>query len=369
MIMIKKMFSNFQRYIKRFDYRDWLIPINVDNRLQSSIEMSLYVAIFAFTIWLSAQWNKVNNREIEVKYGVIDPILITKEGSYNYEPRYTIIKLVMPKSNVIQSEDTVNVDIKDNYERVETDIKDKEKYLHNSFVFSRYDSLRNHFYSETSKVKDFDRNRPLFYSIVKEKEIYPKWVSFFLGVSSRTKVGPIGLMECFREEDNDRYTLNFVSYIHGTSSVEHAIKISATEEFGSIDAVGPTGILSLEDISQSYYSIKVSNINMLASDTLSLIIDFVGATDFSKMQPQPDEITMSEIKFNDPNKIWRIKADGLQFHVNFKEFEVKQAARMAALGAVQAALIAIFVVFLVLRLLKKINKRKESGRQLIRIEE
>jgi len=94
------------------------------------------------------------------------------------------------------------------------------------------------------------------------------------------------------------------------------------------------------DISQAYYSI---NLNSSTIDSLTLEIGFVGATDFSKMIPEPDIITMRSIKFTHPKKIMTIKKNGLQFHAHFKETENRQTIRLYILTGVLSAIVGFLL--------------------------
>ena len=108
----------------------------------------------------------------------------------------------------------------------------------------------------------------------------------------------------------------------------------------------------LYDISQSYFNLKMEGDSFDGIFT----IDFIGATEFSQMNPQPDVITYSSITFKDAEKIKYISEHGLRFHAKFIEIEGLQRSRLFAITSVGAALIAIFITFLVLALYKSIKK-------------
>lgn len=78
------------------------------------------------------------------------------------------------------------------------------------------------------------------------------------------------------------------------------------------------------DISRGWYKIflKTSTI-----DSLSLTIDFVGATDFYPMNIEPDEKGSNFIKFYNPRKILQIRKNGLTFYAQFKDLENMQTIR------------------------------------------
>lgn len=121
--------------------------------------------------------------------------------------------------------------------------------------------------------------------------------------------------------------------------------------------------LSLYDLSQSYYHIKLnSNI-----DSICLSLDFVGAVAFSNMYPTPDVITMNSIRFDNLEKIKEIKEHGLTFHASFIELEKQQNVRLFCITAVMSAITTVFIGLLVLvgsKFLRKIL-RKKSNRKTI----
>lgn len=118
----------------------------------------------------------------------------------------------------------------------------------------------------------------------------------------------------------------------------------------------------LEDISQVYFDLKLQSLTV---DSIILKFEFVGATDFSIMTPQPDKITMSSIEFSDPQKILDIKLNGLKFHARFKELENKQSIRLFFVTAILGGLILMLFAILFSGILycifiKKGNKQNNN---------
>ncbi len=112
----------------------------------------------------------------------------------------------------------------------------------------------------------------------------------------------------------------------------------------------------LEDISQAYVDLKI---NTYTVDSIVLSIDFVGVTDFSKMDPTPDMIDMSKIVFKDPIKIYKIRNNGLRFHAQFKELENIQQIRVFSVTAIMSYFFLAFVIFCIsafFKIKKKFNK-------------
>jgi hypothetical protein len=111
---------------------------------------------------------------------------------------------------------------------------------------------------------------------------------------------------------------------------------------GSGDVLAKPCWYRLEDISQSYYKIRL---NTETIDSLILKLDFTGVTEFSNMDPEPDEIDMSSIVFKDKNKIRKIQADGLTFHATFKELQNMQSVRMFFVSAGFGSVLFTFLIF------------------------
>lgn len=109
--------------------------------------------------------------------------------------------------------------------------------------------------------------------------------------------------------------------------------------------LGNPGWLAMEDISQQYYNLRIKT---LLLDSLTLKIDFVGATEFSSMNPEPDEIDMSSITFFKRSKLTQIEENGLTFHVTFKELQNKQNIRLFFLTSIIGGIVIILIVFLIL---------------------
>ena len=113
-------------------------------------------------------------------------------------------------------------------------------------------------------------------------------------------------------------------------------------------------ITSPFDISQSYFKVRFKPVDI---DSIRLTFDFVGATDFSRIDPEPDLITMSSITFSNPEKIEKISKNGLKFHAHFKELENVQSFRLFGLAALFSALIAMFIANFILAIAKWMIKQ------------
>jgi hypothetical protein len=114
----------------------------------------------------------------------------------------------------------------------------------------------------------------------------------------------------------------------------------------------------LEDISQAYINLKLESYTV---DSIVLNLNFIGATEFSQMDPIPDKVGMSNIIFNDPVKIYKIKANGLRFHARFIELENWQQIRVFTVTAIMSAFVLVFVVFAISAYFKIRKKIQENG--------
>ncbi len=103
----------------------------------------------------------------------------------------------------------------------------------------------------------------------------------------------------------------------------------------------------LYDISQMYFELKIDSKYI---ETVQ--VDFVGATQFSRIWPEPDEVSMSSITYNDKDKISQLVMHGLKFHAKFIELDKTQNSRMFVMSALCSALTAIFIAFLILAIYK-----------------
>lgn len=105
----------------------------------------------------------------------------------------------------------------------------------------------------------------------------------------------------------------------------------------------------LEDISQAYYNVKLESATI---DSIILKFDFVGATNFSLINPEPDKITMSSIEFSNPEKILDIRLNGLKFHAKFIELENKQNIRLFAITTIIGSMFVILMGIIFFGLIK-----------------
>lgn len=98
----------------------------------------------------------------------------------------------------------------------------------------------------------------------------------------------------------------------------------------------------LHDIAQMYYQLKVHKLP-LRTDSVTLTIDFGGATRFAGIYPAPDETNVSSIKFTNQNKLKLIeKQGGIKLYCQFLETSGIQSARIYILSTIATFFFGLF---------------------------
>ena len=165
----------------------------------------------------------------------------------------------------------------------------------------------------------------------------------------------------FRGYNNSSNTLNsHISSNLKRDIILEALNLNFYKPFRGATGMEAPPLLRLEDISQTYVKLKL---NSSTIDSIVLNIDFVGVTEFSAMNPVPDEIGMSNIVFRDPVKIYKIRQNGLFFHARFRELENIQQIRtftVTAIGSAFVFALVVFAIFAYYRIREKIKNRKKK---------
>ena len=78
----------------------------------------------------------------------------------------------------------------------------------------------------------------------------------------------------------------------------------------------------------------------------SITIDYRGAAEFGSLVPEPDERTMSSIRYTDSLKLDQIAVDGLQYHVKFPDMENVQDVRLFGLTTIATILLTVLASLL-----------------------
>ena len=138
------------------------------------------------------------------------------------------------------------------------------------------------------------------------------------------------------EVNDDGVTKLITSKLFGVTDTlsSHELKMPTSTALTSYS------IFNYHDISQSNYLIRLNLPSYREGD--ALIINFGGATEFSPMYPTPDRIEMSNIIFNDAEKLKIIAERGLVFNAKFKELENLQMIRLFFITTILGFLIGLF---------------------------
>lgn len=122
--------------------------------------------------------------------------------------------------------------------------------------------------------------------------------------------------------------------------------------------------LVMHDMAQSYYSLKITNNHDLTSiinDSITVKIDFCGATRFSGIYPTPDEISISSIKYTNPDKIKQIIRQGeIKMYCQFLETTGVQSTRIYIISTLATFFFGLFAKGLLETNFLRLFKRKKK---------
>lgn len=254
---------------------------------------------------------------------------------------------------------------------------------------NRIDSLRNIFESEIDKTIGISNLKatvrfPLYYQELKynAQEPFNKKTNnldsnayiygydlFGLGINPnclykgeflKKNIDQIVALGCFSAEDKkssdgttDRFIKLWNSGLNQRSAPSTIAYIDQKET-----PVSTPSIFSLFDISQIIYNINIATSEI---DSIYLTIDFVEPCDFSKIDPEPDAITLSSITYSDQWKILKIREHGLNFIVKPIYYKNLQSMRLFIIQAIMSALLIAFFTYLIMLILKILAKFKEKN--------
>ncbi|MBR1505449.1 MAG: hypothetical protein IJ614_05010 [Prevotella sp.] len=395
-------FGCLLRKIKKFKWRKlfcWhIFPLPEDRVIESVYEIVLYLFLLFGCCFLYDRFNKIDYRNILVEAECLDnhfkvygDSLISRTPTLDVEykipmtnvdtikSKYAGKNLILSFSYLCEScnpidslfidfysvTDSLRNQIKVNGENdVVNNIRDKYKLRYKDYrnlksLLTNYetyrvsnDSLRAVYDSISSLETREPKNKPLFYYDCKHNIINKSQFTKYHIIKEEGGAllgdNGIGLATGYWKSYLSNNYLGQKGFVSETAS-----SIIIKDEKGI--SLGSPKWYVLYDISQAYYDIRL-NVNTIEAITLEF--NFLGATKFSNMIPEPDEITMSSIKFYNPIKIMNIKSNGLKFHAKFVELEGRQNFRLFCLSALMSALTTIILVFMVLALFKLSRYKK-----------
>lgn len=355
-------------YKKLKNFFSWHLLPEEPVKIQSFIEIVIFLFLVKGLFFLFEKWNEVPVRHIRIYSEAVNYKDAYDTDSMHYRP-YRIIKFHIPatdKKELIKDHSEFKLEqgyflyeeVRNNgkWGKVTKDDVPEFPFMCNLIG----NSFKNKYYSQ------YD-NRPLMWDSIEMN--LPYYVSPFPKgkIVVNKPINGKYKANSFYNDAGINDTVNWrVFYGHDLGYVGKSNKIDAN--YGTKEITGWFGLCSLydsffgnetqmqlpkwgrfEDISQAYYDVEIQSISV---DSIKLSFEFWGAVEFSKMTPEPDVTTMNYIEFNDIRKIKEIKRSGLKFYVEFKELAIRQQIRLFFVTALLSGLITILLVFAVLAVVK-----------------
>lgn len=344
----RSMNLKFLKWGKYFKFA--FFPKIEDRPIQTVVEFVVYLCIFTGLLWAYVKCNQipylnekiqatiVNNGDVSVKFGSfkVDYIMpmTTEAPLQNLSPNAEVILKAVLEPGL--GNDYQNQQLK-----------------------TKFDSL-----CRVLSVKDKDF--PCLFYARREQTVRKPMGFAYVGYKQDWACGNVeSKMLCRYEFDRKEYkeTNESFSWLDSESvNMNDAGFLNTEIVTKSVHpqgwALGDPGWFALEDISQGYYQFKFDLPYMKFS---SLKIDFVGATEFSNMTPEPDKVTMGGIEFTDKDKMTQLILKGLLFHVKHKELQNRQTIRMFFLTAILSGMLMVLIAFVILWVLKVVKYRVNAN--------
>lgn len=106
----------------------------------------------------------------------------------------------------------------------------------------------------------------------------------------------------------------------------------------------PNPLVVAEDVSKVFEIVRIPLAT--AQFVNSITIDYRCPTEFGHLDPEPDEMTYSAIRYFDKDKIKKIAWDGLKFHAKFPDMENIQEVRIFVLTTIVTLLLTLLLSLL-----------------------
>lgn len=324
-------------------------------QLISILEFIVYMAIFIACFAIYVNWNKIPERRI---YLEVEDLSTEKKHDVNLELKFNHSQALNPPD--FEHGKDIDAGLLGQFYVPRKSEREASTYInvHCSNTVEEIQRTKNSFYKIMESQGYMVNDEHLFYIAIGNE------LDKLIGNEKIELVQPpqSSLAYVWRDQSSvtawGRFHFNCISQIMSVESPLH----------GACPGVGITGDSYLlgnpkwwwsSDISQSYYHIVLHSETMPCSQ-INLNIDFLGATDFSMMDPSPDAIGMSSITFTDPDKIYQILCYGIKFHATFPEMQNKQMIRVFALTGVLGFIITIFFSFTINIIGYWLNKNKSK---------
>lgn len=330
-------------------------------KIQSVIEIVIFLLLIIGLFSIFLKWNEVPVRHIQIFSEAMNYKNVYDHDSVHYRsyriwkfqiPATDKIELIKDTTKIIVKQGYFNYDIVRNNDRWQSvTTNDAPDLMKNNIC----ESFKNNYYPKYE-------NRPLLWDSIEMN--LPYYPSIF--PKGRKKV--LKPIYGIRNKDMSFYNANLNDTVNWFTYYGHDFPSAISDNTFSTNSTskvtGLSGLFDsffgngtpmempkwgrLEDISQAYYNVEI---NSFSVDSIKLSFEFWGAVEFSKMTPEPDIVSMNYIEFNDVRKIEKIKQSGLNFHVEFKELEIRQQIRLFFITALLSGLITILLVFAILAVL------------------
>lgn len=321
------------------------------------LKLVLSFSAFLLCVWVFIQWNKIPVHEHYLQV----EMLATKDTGYipvttvclnmNYG---SMIEKELPRAKTSFNKVWFRADSKrNNYNKIPF-AEYSARYFLGDLLCNEIDekaqkkniSISSNDYSEVFYVSDTRSVDNISTSSTHNVEV-DEWCAKVYGINDKLlKDIPLFSVETNRfllltdstlqvnkGRERGRQYLTYAGYILATNKDKVNV---ASLEFPDNKNNGFPNIFKLKDITQAYYRIKV---NSKTIDSLRVIADFVGATEFSGMESRPDIISMSSIEFNDFQR--KPVLNEITFHASFKETENIQVVRCFFLTAFMTLMLTV----------------------------
>lgn len=152
---------------------------------------------------------------------------------------------------------------------------------------------------------------------------------------------PIDTMLCYRNLKTSNHGFSREAFLFSPTGSE--VMPVFVEVTGS-NFEKPNPLFIAEDISKM---VEIIRLNLRTAQMInSITIDYCCPTEFDFINPEPDERTMSSIRYTDRMKLSQIARNGLEYHVRFPDMDNVQEMRIFFLTTVVTLLITFILSLL-----------------------
>lgn len=185
----------------------------------------------------------------------------------------------------------------------------------------------------------------------RHNRLYPFW---YIDKTKNNFFNEDGL--CIRYYPSKKIKKNGITYTEVSHKIAHR-KLStlnfAKFGFSIEDTNGFPSFFAPYDVSQNTFDISFD------TDTLNeLSVNLMGATEFSRMIPEPDIVSMNSITFTDSDKLRMIRNNGLKFHVKYPTLQNIQSMRTYLITTFISLFFTLFTTLLYKLIKDRVIRKK-----------